>query len=245
MPAIKNTVLSACRLACYGRHMMIVTANQKGGVGKSTLAVHWAVWLFDQGHSVALLDADKQGSSSQWIAEVEPKITVETADSPEACLYIYQELRPVYDFVIADGPGGLDDISRSLLILADLAIVPISPSILDLRSVTQATSILRYAQGINGGKPEGRLVLNKMRTRDTISRELRYGRSRSWGCKSPSHVVRDLQAYRDAAQQGNVVGRMGRKTKHAAAEMDALFQELLAVARGTNIDARRSVANHG
>jgi chromosome partitioning protein len=224
--------------------MMIVTANQKGGVGKSTLAVHWAVWLFDQGHSVALLDADKQGSSSQWIAEVEPKITVETADSPEACLFIYQEMRPVYDFVIADGPGGLDDISRSLLIMADLAIVPISPSILDLRSVTQATSLLRFAQGINGGKPEGRLVLNRMRTRDTISRELRTA-APDLGLQVTEHSVRDLQAYRDAAQQGNVVGRMGRKTKHAAAEMDALFQELLAVARGTNIDARRSAANHG
>lgn len=222
--------------------MMIVTANQKGGVGKSTLAVHFAVWLFDRGHSVALLDADKQRSSSQWIAEAEPKITVESADSPEGCLHISQELLPAYDFVVADGSGGLDDVSRTLLILADLAVFPISPSILDLRSVTQATAILRYAQGINGGKPEGRLVLNKMRTRDNISRELRTA-APDLGLQVATHVVRDLQAYRDAAQQGKVVGRMGRKAVHAATEMNALFAELLAIARG--IRPNRSFANHG
>ncbi|QEG36260.1 MinD/ParA/CobQ/CobA-like protein [Bythopirellula goksoeyrii] len=49
--------------------MLIAFANSKGGVGKSTLAVHLAVLLFDLGKTVALLDTDKQRSSSTWIAE--------------------------------------------------------------------------------------------------------------------------------------------------------------------------------
>lgn len=59
--------------------MVIVLANSKGGVGKSTLAVHLAVWLYDRGHRVALVDADVQSSSSVWLQEAEPSVTNPTA----------------------------------------------------------------------------------------------------------------------------------------------------------------------
>jgi chromosome partitioning protein len=204
----------------------IVVANTKGGVGKSTLAVHLAVWLHDQGARTALLDMDKQRSSSQWIARAEPGVTVRTAATPEECLAKVQELSLMHEFVVGDGPGGLNDVSRTLLILADLAILPISPSILDLWSVQEATSILRYAQSINGGRPIGRLVLNKIRIRDIISRELRAA-APGLGVGVLGSVIRDLQPYRDAPQQGSVVTRMTRKAKHAADEMEKFFAELL------------------
>ncbi|MBX9792581.1 MAG: ParA family protein [Pirellulales bacterium] len=206
--------------------MMIVFANTKGGVGKSTLAVHFAVWLFDRGAKVALLDCDKQRSSSQWIAEAEPQITVTAADTPENVALLAQELRQSHDFVVGDGPGGLDDLSRTLLILADLAVFPISPSILDLRSVAQATGVLKYAHSINQGRPEGRLVLNRMRKRDTISRELQAA-APNLGLSVARSVIRDLQIYRDAAQQGTAATRMGARGRDAAAELTQLFVELL------------------
>jgi chromosome partitioning protein len=206
--------------------MFIAVVNEKGGVGKSTLAVHLATWLFDRGAKVALLDCDKQRSSSQWIAEVEPQITVAVIETPENLASEAQGLRQSHDFLIGDGPAGLADISRTLLLLADLAIFPISPSILDLRSVAQATSVLKYAHSINAGRPEGRLVLNRMRTRDTISRELRNA-APNLGLTVANSVVRDLQVYRDAAQQGTVVTRMGSRGRDAAKEVSQLFVELL------------------
>src|SRR5262249_6183461 len=141
--------------------MNIVFANTKGGVGKSTLAVHLAVWLHDQGKKVALLDTDKQRSSSHWIAEAEPKMTIRVAGTPDICLSEVQELARDHEFVVGDGPGGLDDVSRTLLILADLALLPITPSILDLRSVQQATAVLGLAQGSNGGESMGGRILTK------------------------------------------------------------------------------------
>lgn len=204
---------------------MIVFANQKGGVGKSTLSVHATVWLFEQGFRVALLDTDQQRSSSQWLAEAEPAVTVQTANTPDDCLQRAHELAEGHDVVVGDGPGGLDDVSRTLLLLTDLAVFPISPSILDLRSVSQATAILRYAQGINRGRPEGRLVLNRIRARETISRELRDA-APHLGVAVTSAAVRDLQAFRDAAQQGTVVSRMKRKGEQAAKDIERLFEEL-------------------
>lgn len=206
--------------------MKIVVANTKGGVGKSTLAVHAAVWLFDQGFRVAVLDLDKQRSSSEWVTEAEPKITVRTADTPEQCLSEAVELSESHDLLVADGPGGLDDLSRTLLLLADLALFPITPSILDLRSVQGATSILRFAQQINGGRPEGRLILNKMKTRETISRELKSA-AHTLGLTVARQVVRDLQAFRDAAQQGTTVTRAGRKAAQGSADIQNLMTELL------------------
>lgn len=206
--------------------MLTVCANSKGGVGKSTIAVHLATWVHDRGFRVGLLDTDKQRSSSQWIAEVEPAIAIRVADTPEECVSAVQDLSQSCDFIVGDAPGGLEDLSRTLLLLASRVIFPISPSILDVRSVAQATAVLRYAQGINSGRPEGVLVLNKMRTRDTISQELRDDAPKL-GLTVAKNIIRDLQAFRDTAQQGTVVTRFGRKGAQAAADIDALFQELV------------------
>lgn len=226
MPGCQLCYLPADWIRGIQQGMLICFTNAKGGVGKSTLAVHLAVWLYDRGVRVALLDCDKQRSSSEWLAEAEPKLTVETASTHEDIAVSAQTLRQSHDVVVGDGPGGLEDASRTLLILADLAVFPISPSILDLRSMAQATQVLKYAHLINRGRPEGRLVLNRMRTRDTISRELRQA-APALGLKVAQSIVRDLQVYRDAAQQGTVVTRMGPRKAAASAELDQLFQELV------------------
>ena len=205
---------------------MLVFANTKGGVGKSTLAVHLAVWLYDRGFKTALLDGDKQRSSSEWLAEAEPRIQVRTADTPDECILRARRLAKSVQYVVADGPAGLDDISRALLLLADIALLPVTPSILDLRSVQRATATLQQAQGITAGRPEWFLVLNKIRRRDTISEELRAAAPKL-GIRAAKHAIRDLQAFRDAAQQASVVTRMGQKAAPAAADISRLFSELI------------------
>jgi chromosome partitioning protein len=227
--------------------MLTVLANTKGGVGKSTLAVHLAVWYFDQGAKVALIDGDKQGLSSRWIASAEPKIEVIKSSSPEDCLVKAQNSLRCNDFVVGDCPGGLDDVSRTMLILADLAILPITPSILDVWSVKDATAIVHYAQIINGGRPQGRFVLNRVRKRETLSLEV-IETIPTLGLAVAENVIHDWNAYRDAALQGTVVGRMGKRRIAAANEIDQLFRELLAEApvagtRKANRFAKKEAAN--
>jgi len=206
--------------------VLIAFANSKGGVGKSTLAVHLAVWLHDRGKRVALLDTDKQRSSSAWAVEAEPKITIRTHNTHEEVALSVQELSQTHEFIVADAPGGLEELSRTVLILADLAFFPVLPSILDLRSVAEATKLLKFAQTINGGRPEGRLILNRLRKRDRISRELTEA-APALGLTVAHTTIRDLQAYRNAAQQGTVVTRMGARERDAATEITQLFVELM------------------
>src|ERR1700692_4171886 len=98
----------ACQQAdewCNVRPMIIVVANSKGGVGKSTLAVHLAAWLHEQGHKVVLADCDTQHSSSDWLHEAVPEIKTVRLGSPEQILDEVPSLAQENDYVVADGPG--------------------------------------------------------------------------------------------------------------------------------------------
>jgi chromosome partitioning protein len=191
---------------------------------------------------VALLDVDEQRSSSQWALEAEPKITVRTADTPEAVAIEMKGLQTKHDFVIADAPGRVDDETRTLMLLSDLAIFPMTPSILDLRSVTTATETLKYARTINNGL-EGMLVLNRIKVRDTISRELKDAADQL-GLTVAATPIRDLQAFRDSAQQGTVVTRMGYRGREAAQDVSQLFAEILSIRDNLN-DNRTAIQKPG
>lgn len=114
--------------------MIIAVANSKGGVGKSTLAVHLAAWLSKQGHRVTLADCDTQQSSSQWIQEAAPGVKALCLKDPDMIINDLPQLAQETDYVVADGPGSLVETSRALLLVADAAIVPCKASMLEVRA---------------------------------------------------------------------------------------------------------------
>lgn len=87
--------------------MFIAFTNTKGGVGKSTLASHLAIWLFDRGFRVALLDTDPQGTSSEWLRRAEPQITVRATSDSDGIRTARDELTEGHDFVVADAQGAV------------------------------------------------------------------------------------------------------------------------------------------
>ena len=188
--------------------MIIVVANSKGGVGKSTLAVHLAGYLSEQGHSVILADCDAQSSSSEWIAEAAPEVKTVRLTSPNAILNNLPALGREADYVIADGPGSDTDTSRALLLRADFAVIPCKASMLEVRALAQATEVLRQTQDIRDGRPKAVIALSMVGKNYRLTRDMKDAAAQLDLPVARTAVVL-RQVYADAPGQGALVWDSG------------------------------------
>ncbi|MCG7422634.1 ParA family protein [Micrococcus sp. ACRRV] len=107
----------------------------KGGVGKTMGTICLAAALTHAGHSVEVLDADPQGSASEWLeiaAEERPTGTPIPFTHRAVNLSGLKRLRPSTDFVVIDTPPGTPDIQSAAAAAADLVIIPTTPSADDI-----------------------------------------------------------------------------------------------------------------
>jgi chromosome partitioning protein len=106
---------------------VILVANPKGGSGKSTLSINLAGYLASTGKRVAMLDLDRQKSATQWLA-------MRGAGLPEIEL-LREGQKGGSDWLVIDSPAGLHGKSlERALKLAHKVVVPIAPSLFDIRA---------------------------------------------------------------------------------------------------------------
>ena len=110
---------------------VVVIANPKGGVGKSTLATNVAGYFASQGHAVMLGDADRQQSSSMWLG-LRPGAARQIATWEVNAEQIGKPPKGT-THVVLDTPGGLHGWRfNDIIKLADKIIVPLQPSVFDI-----------------------------------------------------------------------------------------------------------------
>lgn len=120
--------------------MRIAFVNQKGGVGKTTLAVNVADAIARRGKRVLLIDADPQGSALDWAAAREESHNEEEGDVLFSVVglptnFIHKELAPLgrdYDCVVIDGPPRVNKVTTAAIMASDLVLIPVQPSPYDV-----------------------------------------------------------------------------------------------------------------
>lgn len=207
--------------------MIISIENQKGGVGKTTLAIHVAQALAMKDASILLVDADPQGSARDWAAarEDEPAFSVIGLDRPT----LHRDLPAIaanYDHVVIDGPPRVTDLARSVIIAADLVIIPVQPSPYDVWAANDVVNLIKEASVFKENLKSA-FVINRKIVNSAIGRDVVDALS---GYEIPvlkSSVCQRI-VFAESAATGMTVLETNAKST-AAKEIKALVDELLEI----------------
>jgi chromosome partitioning protein len=149
----------------------IVLATQKGGSGKTTLAIGLALAAIQDRHTVRLIETGAQGTLSNWKqrrTEAEPRVEpVAGADEIEQRLQIFE--RNGVTLTIIDTAGGVSAVTTSAVRHADLVLIPARPSPADIEATAPTLGLARawrkpFAFILNQTSIRGRRVGNAAAT---------------------------------------------------------------------------------
>lgn len=198
---------------------VISLVGQKGGTGKTTMALGLAVAASHAGKAVAVIDIDPQASAANWHdrreAE-EPAVVSAQASRLKQTLKAAAEAGA--EIAIIDTAGRKDDSALNAARVSDLVLIPARPNILELETLPAAVDILRLA-----GSPKAYVVLNGVHP--SASKQAEEAKAMIKGtfeiACTPSHVCQ-RSAYADAMASGATPQELDPEGK-AAAEITDLY----------------------
>src|SRR5215211_5073083 len=207
--------------------MIVGVLNQKGGVGKTSLAVNFAAALALRGERVLLVDADPQGSSLAWSSarELNPLFAVVGMAKPT----LHRDLPSVardYDFVVIDGAPRVNELGRAAILASDTILIPVQPSPYDVWAAAQTVELIREAQQFKESL-QAAFVINRKIVNTAIGRDVASALEHFDIPVLPTALCQRV-LYAESAGQGLAVAEVAPNSE-AARELAALVLSFIHV----------------
>ena len=204
---------------------IITVAQQKGGSGKTTLAVNLAAW-FARDRRVALFDIDPQHSAARWYQLRKTKTGLAAMTFSDVAGWRLagelDRLRAAHDLIVIDSPPHVETDARLAVRAASLILIPVQPSAPDVWAADQTLALAKTE------KRPARMVLNRVPPTNTKLTDHIRQMITDQGTATLAAALSNRTGFAQAFMNGMAVHEAAPKTR-AAEEVKALAAEVWAL----------------
>jgi chromosome partitioning protein len=203
---------------------VIAILNQKGGVGKTTLATHLAHALKRAAFNVLLVDSDPQGSARDWNEANQGQVLPVVGLDRETLPTDLAAISGSYDYVVIDGAPQIARLAAAAIKCADLVLIPVQPSPFDIWATADLVELIKTRQVMTEGKPKAVFVISRAIKNTRLSQEVNEALE-GYELAILKHGTSQRVIYPTVASKGQTV--FNESGNPAIAEIEALAQEVL------------------